>query len=134
MAQMVTHASQSEMHIGLNTSAFGAVDVHTVVHASEVGLTVGSEKGDLHSLLSNELPTIANSLQQQSMRLTQVSFHQGSGLSGNSSSGGGYQQQRFTSSPAQATSSSSSPDTTEIPTAPDYGNTLGRGAGLSILA
>jgi hypothetical protein len=118
----------------LNTSAFGAVDVHTVVHASEVGLTVGSEKGDLHSLLSNELPTIANSLQQQSMRLTQVSFHQGSGLSGNSSSGGGSQQQRFTSSPAQSASSSSSPDITEIPTAPDYGNTLGRGAGLSILA
>ncbi len=38
----------------------------------------------------------ANSLQQQSLRLTQVSFHQGSGLSGNSSSGGGSQQQRFT--------------------------------------
>jgi hypothetical protein len=68
------------------------------------------------------------------MRLTQVSFHQGSGLSGNSSSGGGSQQQRFTSSPAQSASSSSSPDITEIPTAPDYGNTLGRGAGLSILA
>ena len=131
---MVTHASQSEMHIGLNTSAFGAVDVHTVVHASEVGLSVGSEKGDLYSLLSNEFPTIANSLQQQSMRLTQVSFHQGSGLSGNSFSGGNSQQQRFTSSAAQSAASSSSPDTAEIPTALDNGTIVGRGAGLSILA
>jgi flagellar hook-length control protein FliK len=134
MAQMVTHASQSEMHIGLNTSAFGAVDVRTVVHASEVGLTVGREKGDLHSLLSNELPTIANSLQQQSLRLTQVNFHHGSGLSGNTSSGGGSPQQRFAPSSAQSATSSSSPDTAEISPSLDNGTTVGRGAGLSILA
>jgi hypothetical protein len=133
MAQMATHASQSEMHIGMNTSAFGNVEVHTVVRASDVGLSVGSEKGDLHSLLSNELPTIANSLQQQSLRLSQVSFHQGSGLSGNLSSGGGSQQQRF-SSPAPSAGGGGDEDNSEASLELPEITTLGRGAGLSILA
>jgi len=133
MAQMVTRATQSEMRIGLNTSAFGSVEVRTVVHAGDVGLSVGSEKGDLHSLLSNELPTIANSLQQQSLRLTQVSFHQGSGLSGNLSSGGGSQQQRFTS-PTPSGAGWSKDESPEISTEADDSYSLSRGAGLSILA
>jgi hypothetical protein len=130
---MATHAAQSEMRIGLNTSAFGNVEVRTVVHASDVGLSVGSEKGDLHSFLSNELPTIANSLQQQSLRLTQVNFHQGSAMTGNSNSGGGSQQQRF-SSPAPSSGSFSTQEIPEISTESAESNSLGRGAGLSILA
>jgi len=122
------------MRIGLNTSAFGAVDVRTVVHASEVGLTVGSEKGDLHALLSNELPTIANSLQQQSLRLSQVSFHQGSGPSGNSSSGGNPQQQRFTTPAAPSSNGFGSEASAEVSTESEEINLPGRAAGLSILA
>ena len=132
MAQMVTRATQSEMRIGLNTSAFGSVEVRTVVHAGDVGLSVGSERGDLHSLLSNELPTVANSLQQQSLRLTQVSFHQ-SGLSGNLSSGGGSQQQRFAAPPPSG-GSWNQDESPEIAREADESYSLSRGAGLSILA
>ncbi len=85
MAQMVNKAAQSEMRIGLNTSAFGSVEVRTVVHANEVGVQIGSEKGDLRSLLSNELPGIASTLQQQNLRLNQVNFHQGFAFSNNMS-------------------------------------------------
>jgi len=88
MAQMVSRAAQSEMRIGLNTSAFGSVEVHTLVHASDVGLVIGSEKGDLHALLAPELPGIASALQQQNLRLQQVSFHQNFAFSGNLGSGG----------------------------------------------
>src|ERR1700682_2727712 len=58
MAQIVSKATQAEMHIGLNTSAFGNVEVRTVIHASEVGLVIGSERGDLRSLLGSEIPGI----------------------------------------------------------------------------
>jgi hypothetical protein len=85
---MVNRAAQSEMRIGLNTSAFGSVEVRTVVHASDVGLVIGSEKGDLRSLLATELPGIASTLQQQNLRLQQVNFHQGFAFSGNLGSGG----------------------------------------------
>ncbi|HEY6764447.1 MAG TPA: hypothetical protein VI386_06725 [Candidatus Sulfotelmatobacter sp.] len=137
MAQMVSRATQSEMHIGLITSAFGNVDVRTVVHASDVGLSVGSEKGDLHALLSNELPTIANSLQQQSLRLGQVTFHQGSALSGDLLSGGGSQQQQqqrsfcsaVTTAPRWSTEEGSSNSVER-----GSSTNLSRGPGLSILA
>lgn len=96
VAQMVSRVGQSEMRIGMNTSAFGSVEVRTVVHASDVGLTIGSEKGDLRGLLGNEMPGITNTLQQQNLRLNSVSFTQGFGSSNNASnaSGGGDSQQR----------------------------------------
>ena len=100
MAQMVNRAAQSEMRIGLNTAAFGNVEVHTVVHANEVGIQIGSERGDLRSLLANDLPGIANTLQQQNLRLNQVNFHQpGFAFSNQMSSGGDAQPRSFASRP-----------------------------------
>jgi hypothetical protein len=95
MAQIVSKTAQSEMRIGLNTASFGSVEIRTVVQANDVGVVIGSEKGDLHSLMTNELPGIASTLQQQNLRLNQVNFHQGFAFSGNSSSGGGDSQPRY---------------------------------------
>ena len=90
MAQMTSKAAQSEMRIGLSTAEFGKVQVRTVIHASEVGVQIGSEKGDLRNLIANDLPGIANTLQQQNLRLAHVSFQQqGSASSADSSSSGG---------------------------------------------
>ena len=74
VAQLVNRIGQSEMRIGMNTSAFGSVEVRTVVHASDVGLVIGSEKGDLRGLLTNEMPAITNTLQQQNLPLNSVNF------------------------------------------------------------
>ncbi|HEV2398286.1 MAG TPA: flagellar hook-length control protein FliK [Candidatus Sulfotelmatobacter sp.] len=97
VAQIVSKAAQSEMRIGLNTSAFGNVDVRTVVHAGNVGVVIGSEKGDLPSLLANEIPGIANTLQQQNLRLGQVNFQQGFSFSSGSFSQGQSQHRNFSS-------------------------------------
>lgn len=103
MAQMANQAAQSEMRIGMNTSAFGNVEVRTVVHANEVGILIGSEKGDLRSLLSNELPGIAHTLQQQDIRLNHVNFHQqGFAFSNQMSSGSDSQPRPFSSKPSPA--------------------------------
>ncbi len=135
MAQLVNRVGQSEMRIGMNTSAFGGVEVRTVVHASEVGMIIGSEKGDLRGLLANEMPAIANTLQQQNLRLNSVSFMQGSAFSNNASGGGASQQQRsFVPAPAYANSAPSEAtvdDFVETLPAVEYG---GGGNGLSILA
>jgi len=97
MARFVSKASESEMRIGLSTSAFGSVEVRTTVHANDVGVSIGSEKGDLRSLLSSELPGIASNLQQQDLRLHPVNFHQGFAFSNSMSSGGDAQPRSFTS-------------------------------------
>jgi hypothetical protein len=134
VAQMVNRVGQSEMRIGMNTSAFGTVDVRTVVHASDVGLVIGSEKGDLRGLMSNEMPGINNSLQQQNLRLNSVSFMQGFASPGNGNgSGGGNSQQQFWAS-QRGSSNSLLPeivdDSVESTSASEYGSSRG----LSILA
>ena len=74
LAQILNKASHSEMRIGLNTAAFGDVEIRTIVHATNVGVQIGSEKGNLQALLTNDLPTISGHLQQQNLHLSQVSF------------------------------------------------------------
>jgi hypothetical protein len=95
VAQLVSRVGQSEMRIGMNTSAFGGVEVRTVVHANDVGLIIGSEKGDLRGLLANEMPALANTLQQQNLRLSSVNFMQGFASSNNASGGESQQQRSF---------------------------------------
>jgi len=100
MAQIVSKTAQSEMRIEMNTTAFGGVEVRTTVHANDVGVVIGSERGDLRSLLSTELPGIAQSLQQQNLRLNQVNFHQSFAFSNNLSSGTNSQPRSFASKSA----------------------------------
>ncbi|HTS10136.1 MAG TPA: hypothetical protein VMP68_31525, partial [Candidatus Eisenbacteria bacterium] len=67
LAHIMNKAAQSEMRIGLSTSVFGDVEVRTVVHASDVGVVIGSQKGDLQMLMSNDLPSISGHLLQQNL-------------------------------------------------------------------
>ena len=134
VAQLMTRVQQSEMRIGMNTSAFGSVEVRTVVHANDVGLVIGSEKGDLRTLLANDIPVITNTLQQQNLRLNSVNFMQGFAFSNNASGGGNSQPQSFV--PMRASANSGLPGVAE-----DESRDLGSarefesGAGsLSILA
>lgn len=133
VAQLVNRIGQTEMRIGMNTSAFGTVEVRTVVHANDVGLVIGSEKGDLRTLLSNDLPAITNTLQQQNLRLNSVNFMQGFAFSNNNSGGGGSQQRPFAPTYAAANSVLSEAalhDAVELPLAGEFGS----GGSLSILA
>jgi hypothetical protein len=141
MAQMVAKAAQSEMRIGLNTSAFGNVEVRAVVHATDVGVLIGSEKGDLRSLLANELPGIANTLQQQNIRLNQVNFQHGFSFSNQSSSDGGSQSRWHAAKSGNANPASAEGAGNEAGELPEEigsgvhtGSYSGFGGGLSILA
>jgi len=74
VARLVAGVAQSEMHIGLRTQAFGSVEVHTVVRDSQVGLTVGSERGDLRSLLTPEVSGLQTTFRQQDLRFDNIQF------------------------------------------------------------
>jgi hypothetical protein len=131
VAQMVSRIGQSEMRIGMNTSAFGSVEVRTTIHASDVGLVIGSEKGDLRSVLASDMPAIATTLQQQNLRLNSVNFMQGFAFSNNSPGGGGSQQQGFV--PPHAAVNSIGPEAPVEDSMEAAAATMG-GGGLSILA
>ncbi len=98
-ARLLDKLGQTEMHIGLRTTAFGTVEVHTVVRESQVGLTISSEKGDLRSLLSAEIPELQTSLRQHNLRLDEVKMLQPNVSSGGESFSQGQSQQRFSRSP-----------------------------------
>lgn len=131
VAQLVNRMGQSEMRIGLNTSAFGSVEVRTTVRTSDVGLVIGSEKGDLHTLLANEMPAIASTLQQQNLRLNSVNFMQGFAFS-NNASGGDAQQRSFVPMRGFAGSGSSEGPVEDSPDPQPTGRWSG--GSLSILA
>jgi hypothetical protein len=87
-ARMVDGLAQSEMHIGLNTSSFGSVQVHTVIHDSQVGMAVGSEKGDLRNFLTAEVSGLQSSFRQQDLQLDSIRFV-GAAMSANPGFSGG---------------------------------------------
>ena len=131
LAHMVNRAAQSEMRIEFSTSVFGDVEVRTVVRASDVGVVIGSQKGDLQTLLANDLPSISGHLQQQNLHLTQVSFHsQGFDSAAGSSSDGNSQQRSFTSKAAPSQPFVLESPTEESSSMPE----IRSGAGLSVLA
>lgn len=132
---MTNKAGQAEMRIGLNTTEFGSVEVRTSVHASDVGVQIGSEKGDLRSLLTPELPSIASTLQQQDLRLGQVSFHQqGFAFAGNSSFSGGNSQPRSFASRPQPCADFSEESSASEPVHASEPAATRLSSGLSILA
>jgi len=134
IAQMVNTAAQSEMRIGMNTANFGSVEVRAVVHAGDVGVLIGSEKGDLRSALATEIPGIANTLEQQNLRLAPVSFQQhGFAFSSDLSSGGQSQARSFSSKPNFATGQQPEPASAEPDPQPERSRPTSS-RGLSILA
>lgn len=85
-ARLMNNPMQSEMHIDLTTRTFGNVEVHTLVRDSQVGLTIGSEHGDLRSWLAPEVHGLQAVLKRQNLHIDNMTFL-GSGQ-GNSNGGG----------------------------------------------
>ena len=133
MAQVVSRTAQSEMRIGLNTSSFGNIEVRTIVHATDAGVMIGSEKGDLRSLLAPELHGVASALQQQNLKLAHISFQQqGFGFSSDSA-GANAHPRSFAGKGNVPCTSPSDAAALEINSEPQYGSAKGE-KGLSILA
>ena len=90
LARMVNAMGGSEMHIGLRTQAFGAVDVHTALRDAQLGLSISNERGDLRGFLAAELPGIQTVMRQHDLQFNNVDFKAqttlGSHLSGNTDS------------------------------------------------
>ena len=71
-ARFMPGGNESEMRVGLRTENFGAVQVHTTVSEKQVELALGSERGDLRSLITTDLPNLQATLQQHDLRLHEL--------------------------------------------------------------
>ena len=69
VARIFHNLNQSEMHVGLRTQSFGAVDVRTTISEKQVEVALGSERGDLKGFIASEMPALQSNLQQHDLRL-----------------------------------------------------------------
>jgi hypothetical protein len=65
-----------QMHMGVRTDAFGAVEIHTVVQQSQVGITVHADR-DISRWFSSEVPGLESGLNNSHLNLTGVNFDHG---------------------------------------------------------
>jgi hypothetical protein len=65
-----------QMHLGVRTETFGAVEIHTVVQQSQVGITVHADR-DIARWFSSEVPGLESGLNQSHLNLTGVNFDHG---------------------------------------------------------
>jgi len=66
----------AQMHVGIRTDAFGAVEIHTVVEQSQIGITVHSDR-DISRWFSSEVPGLESGLNNSHLNLTGVNFDHG---------------------------------------------------------
>ncbi|MGA2930387.1 MAG: hypothetical protein ABSG43_31255, partial [Solirubrobacteraceae bacterium] len=66
----------AQMHVGLRTDAFGAVEIHTVVQQSQIGISVHSDR-DISRWFSSEVPGLESGLNNSHLNLTGVNFDHG---------------------------------------------------------
>jgi hypothetical protein len=69
--------TSSQMHVGIRTDAFGAVEIHTVVQHSQIGLTVHGER-DIARWFTSEVPGLEAGLNKSHLNLTGVDFQSAS--------------------------------------------------------
>jgi hypothetical protein len=66
----------AQMHVGIRTDAFGAVEIHTVVQQSQVGISVHGDR-DLARWFSSEVPGLESGLNKNHLNLTAVDCDNG---------------------------------------------------------
>ena len=71
-----TAQMNAQMHLGVRTDAFGAIEIHTVVQQSQVGITVHGDR-DLARWFSSEVSSLESGLNKNHLNLTAVDFDHG---------------------------------------------------------
>jgi hypothetical protein len=89
----------AQMHVGIRTDAFGAVEIHTVVQQSQIGITVHADR-DIARWFSSEVPGLESGLNKNHLNLTAVDFDNGrSGVQTATSFQHGQPRQNFSQTP-----------------------------------
>jgi hypothetical protein len=96
----------AQMHVGIPTDAFGAVEIHTVVQQSQIGITVHSDR-DIARWFSSEVPGLESGLNKSHLNLTAVDFDNGrSGVQTATSFQQGQPRQYFSQTPGSPSAAS----------------------------
>lgn len=68
-----------QLHVGVHTSAFGNLEIHTIVEQSQVGIAIHGDR-DLARWFNSEVGGLTAELKNQHLNLTTIDFAASSGL------------------------------------------------------
>jgi hypothetical protein len=94
---------ESEMNISMQAESLGAVELRARVSGDVVGAAIGVERHDAHVMISNNLSSLHDALQERQLRLGNVTVFQSPVHSGATAGDGGAPQQRGTAPRQSAT-------------------------------
>jgi hypothetical protein len=101
-AQVLERMGKSEIRLGLNSSNFGSIELHTSVNQDRVGASITTSHADLRSAMIAEMPSLERAIAQHQMRLDslQVDSRPGAPAGEGSASGGNQSGSRSGQQPA----------------------------------
>jgi hypothetical protein len=107
---------ESEMNISMQAESLGSVELHARVSGDVVGAAIGVERHDAHTMISNNISSLHDALQERQLRLGSVTVFQSPVHSGATAGDGGNSQQRGTGPRQSASTGWTAPQSSLSPT------------------
>ncbi len=84
-AHVLERMGQSEMHVGITSSRFGNIELHTSVYRDHVGATIATNHAELRSALAAEMPNLEREMARHQLTLDRFRFDLRGGPAGGGS-------------------------------------------------
>ena len=107
---------ESEMNISMQAESLGSVELRARVSGDVVGAAIGVERHDAHTMISNNLSSLHDALQERQLRLGSVTVFQSPVHSGATAGDGGNSQQRGAGPRQSASTGWTAPQSSLSPT------------------
>ena len=102
-ASMLQAQGKTEMRIAMQTETLGPLELHAVLDGGHLGASIAVVNHEAHTLLTNNLPSLQQVLNDQNLRVDHLSVLNAATSSGtNTGSGGGFQSGGQPQSPPDA--------------------------------
>jgi len=73
-ARVLERMGQSEMHVGVNTTNFGSIELHTSVNENRVGASIATSHLELRAAMLAEVPSLERAMAQHQLRLDNLNL------------------------------------------------------------
>lgn len=93
-ARLVNGAGAGEMRVGVNSAAFGSIELQTHVNQDHVSASISTGHGELHAAMVAEMPSLERAMGQHHLQLDQMDLNARSGAQQQSSGEGGHARQQ----------------------------------------
>lgn len=119
--QVLQRMDKAEIHIGLQSTDFGAIRLHTTVASDQVGAAVSTSHPGLRDALLVEAPSLEKAMARHSLRLDSFSIGTGSANSNSNSFGSDERQPAGTAASSNAAWPAARPQPSQSEVAPTPG-------------